>query len=272
MASSSAQHGTSPELVRHGRLVARGAPPALASLHGDWERSVTEPVFGGRLHVTRWCGEGDGRFEAHLYYAEGGWCVSTAAAAGDQVLLIYARSDSLAPSTVRPDEHLRSGGGTAPLPKFAIEPDGPVTKEDPFLMDELGFDVFVRGPKRIGRVCQIWWLVDPATNHVYPSAAKPSVTGGRPEPGKRFCHICKKCFSANHFTYQHMLMHLPRQVDGLRMGQAPNGAVHLDWSPSADGGLLVTHWALSRSLDGDGTWGEVESRLESRAIVAMPPG
>ena len=68
-------------------------------------------------------------------------------------------------------------------------------------MFELGLDFFLR----VHLTRKVVWFRCPTANEVYHSAAKPNKGegGSRQRPGKRFCSLCNKCFSANNFHSQH---------------------------------------------------------------------
>merc|ERR1740117_1416151 len=85
---------------------------------------------------------------------------------------------------------------------FEVVTQGPNTAEEPFTMDDLGRDYFLRFQSAERRVV---WFRCPATGDVNHSAAKRRSSQGRVIPGKRFCFLCNKCFSANNFHSQHLV-------------------------------------------------------------------
>lgn len=258
-------------LVRHGRLTARGAPASLDTLNGDWERCPRSPYVEERPHyVKRGANAKGAAFEMHLFYSHGHWYVTPSATHGG-VVLCGARSDSLSPTTVDAKQWHQptAAGGAAPMPEFEFTCDGPNTEEEPFLMEELGRDFFLRGTKRLGARHVVWFKC-PATGETYHSAAKPGGSGGRAKPGKRYCHLCNKCFSANNFSHQHLAnLHRPGKIDGLRLQQDADGTIRLAWAVPPDNGLRVTHYTLTCSADGGASWHEcMESAVPNASIGA----
>ena len=125
----------------------------------------------------------------------------------------------------------------------------------------------MRGTKRLG-ARQVVWFECPATGQIYHSAAKPGGARGRSQPGKRYCHLCNKCFSANNFSHQHLSnLHRPERVESLRALQRSDGTIELEWSAAESNGLSLTHYSVSCSADGGETWHECMDATGQRAYV-----
>jgi len=121
---------------------------------------------------------------------------------------------------------------------------------------ELGRDFFLRASKRSGSRHVVWFEC-PATGATYHSAAKPGGLGGRARPGKRYCNLCNKCFSANNFSHQHLAnLHRPSRVEGLGVSQESDGAIHLRWAEAQDNGVAISHYRLTCSADAGASWHE----------------
>jgi len=93
---------------------------------------------------------------------------------------------------------------------------------------------------------------------VFHSAAKPGGAGGRAKPGKRYCHICHKCFSANNFQTQHLAnLHRPGAPREITCVPDGVGGVHLWWKappPPESGEPELTAFQLRFSIDGGNSW------------------
>jgi hypothetical protein len=68
---------------------------------------------------------------------------------------------------------------------------------NPMSMLELGIDFFVSI-----KVSRPVWFICPMTNRVWHSGTKKDKE--TLQPGKRYCHMCMECFSANNFVSQHL--------------------------------------------------------------------
>lgn len=122
-------------------------------------------------------------------------------------------------------------------------------------MDEIGRDFFMR----VQLTRRVVWFECPSSGNVYHSAAKPGGPGGRSKPGKRFCHICNKCFSANNFHSQHLSnLHRPGRPTDLALDPADDaGNVRLSWRepfPGLGGEPEVTGYRLRLSDDNGASW------------------
>mmetsp|Transcript_8056 Transcript_8056/g.25123 ORF Transcript_8056/g.25123 Transcript_8056/m.25123 type:complete len:598 (-) Transcript_8056:676-2469(-) len=148
-------------------------------------------------------------------------------------------------------------GGSVSLeawPEFELYCDGPNTEEEPFLLEEIGVDFFLRVQLKTRKVI---WFESPA-GEVFHSAAKPGGAGGRAKPGKRYCHICHKCFSANNFQTQHLAnLHRPGAPKDVTCVPDGMGGVHLWWkapTPPPSGEPELTAYQLRFSIDGGSSW------------------
>ena len=193
-----------------------------------------------------------------LHAAEDGesWCIADSAGS----TLAVARSDAGHPNTVDPAEwRLRGGGLDAEYLRheaFSLQTEGPNTEAEPFLLEELGRDYFVRVQLKSRRIL---WFVDPGTGGTCHTAAKSTASraGGRTVPGRRFCPLCSKCISANNFQSQHILqVHRPGRTTGLTILAGPGGSdASLSWEPpSSDGGFKIVAYRVAVSADGGASW------------------
>ena len=134
----------------------------------------------------------------HLTSDGAAWRVTRGAGSGE--VIAEAASTALHPGTVEVGSWKVFDGGKE-LPKSAeleMFCDGPNTEEQPFLMEELGRDYFLRAGLLTRK--NLIWFVCPATGEIYHSAAdaKPGGEGGRSKPGKRYCHLCNKAAAPLH--------------------------------------------------------------------------
>lgn len=170
-----------------------GAPAHLAHLNRLWVRCAEHPTLNGRSHYVS-C-EDD--MQAHIVWADGIWMLAD----GDlPYMLMYAISASpaLHPNTILPGEWLAQAvwpGGWTRLDDFAVQADMTLSSpERPLRLDDVGVDLFLRRA-----LAYPVWFVDPTTGDVQCSSAKASAA-----PGRRFCAICDRAYSANNFVSQHM--------------------------------------------------------------------
>ena len=164
---------------RHGRLLCRGAP--LSFLDGEWVRQDSDVKSSPRFAHSD-----DPKL--HLTSDGAAWRVTRGAGSGE--VIAEAASTALHPGTVEVGSWKVFDRGKE-LPKSAeleMLCDGPNTEEQPFLMEELGRDFFLR----VHLTRKVVWFVCPATGDIYHSAAKPGGEGGRSKPGKRYCHLSNK--------------------------------------------------------------------------------
>ena len=170
---------------RHGRLLCRGAP--LSFLDGEWVRQDSDVKSSPRFAHSD-----DPKL--HLTSDGAAWRVTRGAGSGE--VIAEAASTALHPGTVEVGSWKVFDRGKE-LPKSAeleMLCDGPNTEEQPFLMEELGRDFFLR----VHLTRKVVWFVCPATGDIYHSAAKPGGEGGRSKPGKRYCHLCNKAAAPLH--------------------------------------------------------------------------
>lgn len=196
------------ERERHAKLLASGAPAALDVLNGVWQRSEAAPELGDHPHYIKDASRGDTACTLHLFNQFGTWQITrsdpASILAGSDVLA-RSLSDGQHPNTVDKGSWslLASTSGLVPCDAFDFWTDGPNTPEQPFLMEELGLDYFIRAQPRK----QVIWFEDPSTGQVFHSGAKKAGTHSD-KPGNRYCPMCERCFSANNFKSQHMRSHL----------------------------------------------------------------
>ncbi len=246
----------------HASLRSRGAPAPVAFLNGLWERCDAEPIVAHRPHYTKPHPTEESSL-LHLFYSKdtASWQVASEIDAG----LVFVAAQTLAhhPNTVprRIWRLAKITGDEVSLedcPDFEVSTDGPNTEEQPFSMDELGRDFFLRMQVRTRKV--IWFMAP--SGEVYHSAAKPGAAGtvgGRSQPGKRYCHLCDKCFSANNFQTQHLAnCHRPTAPSGVACVVEPTGGVKIVWvppdTPGARGEPEISAYQLRFSVDGGLTW------------------
>mmetsp|Transcript_18728 Transcript_18728/g.52043 ORF Transcript_18728/g.52043 Transcript_18728/m.52043 type:complete len:564 (-) Transcript_18728:908-2599(-) len=248
------------EYGRYGVLRARAAPLHLAFINGDWARDLGRPHLNGRPHYIKLPNESDrtnwpaGLHGLHICYHQGLWRL---ASIDDRTVFGLAHNDAQHPNTVDRDDWLlisASTGRLEPHLDFSLNTEGPNTERQPFLLEELGNDFFSRVHLKSRKVV---WFVDPVTGLTFHSAAKAcGGEGGRTVPGKRWCHICEKCISANNFQSQHLTqLHRPSRPVGLTCMYDQTGMVLLEWmAPTTDGGLTMTGYRLHISFDNGVSW------------------
>lgn len=264
---------------RHAVLRSRGAPPTLTFINGVWSRCLQEPWINQKPHYIKQPQPGEdgwpqGLTCLHVFYDGSLWRISSD---DDQSVFAVANTDAEHPNTVSRDDWLLLSASSRMLeawPDFALACEGPNTEAKPFLLDELGVDFFLRIQLKSRKVI---WFTDPISGVVFHSAAKStSAQGGRMQPGKRYCHLCKKCISANNFHSQHLAhLHRPGRPLGLLALPDHRGNVELQWMPpTSDGGLRLTGYRLSVSFDNGVTWAN-NLDLDIDAVSgsgANPPG
>jgi len=173
-----------------------------------WRRSEAAPE-AALPHYIKNATHGDTTCTLHLFSQLGMWQITrsdpASILAGSDVLA-RSLSDGQHPNTVDKGSWsllASTSGGLLPCDTFDFWTDGPNTPEQPFLMEELGLDYFIRAQPRK----QVIWFEDPSTGCVFHSGAKKAGTYSD-KPGNRYCPMCEKCFSANNFKSQHMRSHL----------------------------------------------------------------
>ena len=242
------------------RLVSSGAPEGVVFLNGEWTRCEQQPTLSDRPHFTKPDQNGN---DLHLYYSAdtGSWQIASEVGAG----LVFVAAQTLAhhPNTVprqdwRIAKVVEDQISLVEHPDFDVATDGPNTELEPFQLDEIGRDFFLRMQMRTRKVV---WFAAP-TGEVYHSAAKPGgagTTGGRAQPGKRYCHLCDKCFSANNFQTQHLSnCHRPSEPSEVSCVLEPTGGIRIWWkepdNPPPGGEPEITSYQLRFSIDGGATW------------------
>jgi len=202
---------------RHAKLIASGAPSHLDALNGQWRRSEYEPFVDELPHYVK---EMDDFRQLHLFFEAGAWQIASSVGGSD--VLARAASTAQHPNTVDKGSwslpmtmsaHERPT--LVPFEAFDFWTDGPNTPEQPFQMEELGLDYFIRPQPRK----QVIWFEDPNTGQVFHSGAKKAGVHSD-KPGNRYCPMCKRCFSANNFKFQHMRTHA-RSFDSLPTSLEP---------------------------------------------------
>lgn len=258
---------------RYGRLLSRGAP-AGSLLNGEWLRVDADLVAHPR-YVRRDVPE------LHLFYTGSAWRIVRGSDDPSGELLAEAVSAALHPATVGVSGWSlleAETGAVRHCPEYEMVCDGPNTELQPFLMEELGRDFFLR----VQLTRKVVWFVCPATGNVYHSAAKPGGPGGRSRPGKRYCHLCAKCFSANNFQSQHLAnLHRPGRPTALVTVPDEAGGVHLLWRPPVDPtgqGPGITGYRVRVSVNDGISWqvgindtGTSEARAIITNLVAAVP-
>jgi len=252
----------------HGTLRARGAPPGVGFINGDWRRDLARPTLNGRPHYIKVASEADaedfpsGMSCLHVFFDQGCWRLSTLddwrlSTRDGQLIFAVAHNDAEHPNTVDRADWLllcAQTGQLGPHSDFSLATEGPNTEQQPFLLEELGTDFFFRVQPKSRRVM---WFVDPQSGAVVHSAAKACGSdGGRAMPGRRWCHICQKCVSANNFHSQHLAqLHRPGRPLGLLAIPQEEEAVAFQWiAPANTGGMPLTGYRLSISYDDGQTW------------------
>eukprot|EP00312_Isochrysidales_sp_CCMP1244_P036299 CAMPEP_0202753180 /NCGR_PEP_ID=MMETSP1388-20130828/13385_1 /ASSEMBLY_ACC=CAM_ASM_000864 /TAXON_ID=37098 /ORGANISM="Isochrysis sp, Strain CCMP1244" /LENGTH=390 /DNA_ID=CAMNT_0049420915 /DNA_START=66 /DNA_END=1235 /DNA_ORIENTATION=- len=247
-----------------GVLRSLGAPAPLGFLNGEWQRRCD---YGGRAHYSKEAGAAGGAgaaaVELHIFFDGEGWAIG-ALGSGRGDAYAFAASDALHPNTVDKEAwRLRLAGASYQSSSFfSVQTEGPNSEAEPFSMEELGVDYFLRAPPKSRRVV---WFVDPTSDKgtVLHSAAKSTAAtggGGRGQPGKRYCHLCHRCVSANNWVSQHLAnTHRAAAPTGLlAISTGDEKTVEVRWVPPHAGGpvLPVTAYQLSVSFDEGASWSE----------------
>lgn len=226
---------------RHATLTSRGAPKELHFLNGSWQRDKREPVVCDRPHYVR--------PGAHVYFCGslGEWRV---AAGRGGVPYMSACSSSHHPNTVELSDWRNASGAPS---KFEFVCSGPNTQDRPFLLEEIGIDFFVRGK----HTALVTWFETPegAVCHSRSKARVHAVEGPGAQPGKRYCHICQTCLSANNFHSQHLARHRPSAPGSVSCTPDQHGGVYLLWEipPARDCPELIG-FHVRFSTDDGASW------------------
>mmetsp|Transcript_8394 Transcript_8394/g.26267 ORF Transcript_8394/g.26267 Transcript_8394/m.26267 type:complete len:174 (+) Transcript_8394:92-613(+) len=149
-----------------GVLRSLGAPAPLGFLNGEWQRRCD---YGGRVHYSKLeagaaGGAGAAAVELHIFFDGEGWVIG-ALGSGRGDAYAFAASDALHPNTVDKEAwRLRLAGASYQSSSFfSVQTEGPNSEADPFSMEELGVDYFLRAPPKSRRVV---WFVDPTSDKV----------------------------------------------------------------------------------------------------------
>jgi len=118
------------------------------------------------------------------------WCILF-----NDLIAAYAESFAQSPCTVFQGEWIFLNGDTM---KWERNNDLYIcviqnTQSNPYNLNDIGLDFFIRIS-----LSRPIWFIDPTTDKVEHSGAK---------SGKRYCWKCKRCFSGNNFSYQHLKFH-----------------------------------------------------------------
>lgn len=262
MEQNNKHHALREHTMRYAKWVTRGAPPCAPHLNAEWHVAQLSDVPNALLHAENDPVRGPSRnVYAAMCTAPGvqltmrhdgiAWLLEFCTDEDEQpVVLAKVKSPSLHPATVGSSMWaLCIDGEWRDAPDFEMATVGPNTEEHPYLMEELGLDFFMR----VQTTRRVVWFECPATGNVYHSAAKPGGLGGRSKPGKRFCSLCSKCFSANNFQSQHLSnLHRPSQPFHLRATRDKD-VVHLAWDPPSQG-VDISGYRVNFSLDSGRTW------------------
>jgi len=245
-ASAGGEGSAAPEVVT---LVSRGVPSnqPLLLAGSIWQRDRKEPDVHGFPHYV----STSGQTELHLFKGSRGWQIAPDVDAG----VAYAVAPGVPaahPGTVRQGEWQlpsQPSGVWAPNPDFHLRVEGPNSENEPYRLDEIGADFFLRI-----KTTKLVWFIDPTTGEVTHSGAKAS--GSKGKPGKRYCPMCNACFSANNFVSQHLKnLHTPPAPTAPEVLPDGEGGVVLTWT--ADGcppGAQPCSYTVQYSEDGGATW------------------
>lgn len=211
-------------MERHARLSSSGAWEGLYSLNGEWRRSPDEPEVGSKPHFVKHPSEDDPVGLLHLYYhwPATAWQIARELHAPPDKVLGQSISDADHPNTIAKSSWCLLGplGMLISCAAFDVTVDGPNTIDEPFLIEELGRDFFIRQQPRK----QVIWFECPRSGQVYHSGAKKA---GTHKAGNRYCPMCDRCFSANNFKSQHLKSHA--RASGL-----PSSPLSATVSPDLD--------------------------------------
>ena len=231
-------------------LRSTGAPSDQPLLACDWIRDKEEPLCNGAVHYVS-TGKASPSPPLHLFKGKKGlWQIAPEVDAA--VAYAVAKSPAAHPNTVVEGEWLvpTPPDGSWQLHKdFHLRHDGPNTEAQPYDMDDLGADFFLRVKNN-----KLIWYVDPATGETMHSGAK--AAGSKDKPGQRYCPLCRKCFSANNFVSQHLKnLHTPPNPGAPLCAADANGGAVLTWQvPTCPQGARPIGYAVQFSLDHGATW------------------
>lgn len=229
-------------------LSSRGVPSEQPLLNCSWVRSAEEPWVNNAPHFVSTGGKGAAAsIKLHLYLGRDGmWQI--APEVGARLAYAVARSPARHPNTVRAGEWLLPkppDGVWLPATDFHLRHEGPNTELQPYTLDDLGCDFFLRV-----KTTKLVWFVDPSTGETVHSGAKGA--GSKGKPGKRYCPQCKLCFSANNFVSQHLKnLHTPPPPSPPTVGSDGTGGALLAWRvDNCPPGAQPVGYLLECSTDG----------------------
>ena len=245
------------------KLISTGAPLECKQLNTTWQLVRSAPDVN--LHMSPQFISFHPQFSSsdgslHLLHSENCWKIASTSDSG--TALAIAHSTAAHPNTIAPGEWNlpKSGGGWVHATGFKVRAQGPNTEEQPFdIVTELGVDFFLRGlgsredfpGPREG--FPIVWFVDPFTGEVLHSGAK---AAGTKKPGKRYCSLCERSFSANNFVTQHLRgLHAPPAPSTPTAMTDGTGGVFLEWTIEGwAAGAQPVSFSVQFSTDGGVTW------------------
>lgn len=225
---------------RHARLSSSGAWEGLSFLNGEWRRSSHEPEVNSKPHFVKQQSNDDSYGDTqtrlhHLYYnlAASAWQIAPQLLAPAHMVLGQAISDAEHPNTITKSSWCLLGplGMLMSCSAFDMTVDGPNTINQPFLIEELGRDFFIRQQPRK----QVIWFECPRSGQVYHSGAKKA---GTHKAGNRYCPMCHRCFSANNFKSQHLKAHV-RALGSAIASSPSSGPVSPDLDPVDDASIDI---------------------------------
>ena len=233
-------------------LSSRGVPTEQPLLACIWVRDTAEPSVNGGPHFVSCGGKGAAaNATLHMYQGRDGmWQI--APEVGARLAYAVARSPARHPNTVRAGEWLLPkppDGEWLPVPDFHLRHEGPNTEEQPFTLDDLGVDFFLRV-----KTTKLVWFVDPASGETVHSGAKGA--GSKGKPGKRYCPMCQQCFSANDFVSQHLKnLHTPPPPHAPTVASDGSGGARLTWRlDTCPPGAVPCGYQIECTIDGGSTW------------------
>jgi len=225
-------------------LMSKGAPPDHGKLNVEWTHDTAEPLVNGVPHFV------NVKERLHLFRNKTGmWTISPDVDAG--IAFAIARTTALHPNTIRVGEwQLPGKKGWANSSSFKVCIEGPNTEECPYdVHADLGEDFFLRV-----RTTKVIWYKDPSSGEVVHSGAKAS--GNSKRLGKRYCPLCRQCYSANNFVSQHVKnMHTPPAPTAPKCYPDGKGGVQIIWrADDFPEGARAVSFFVQFSVDNGEKW------------------